>query len=88
MATKTSRTSKERLHQLVDELDDARVNALLTLLNRELGAVNEQPEKGPTTADDPLWNISGMVGDEYDGPTDVSLNKYRYIAEHPEIKTD
>jgi hypothetical protein len=88
MATKTKLTSKERLHQLVDELDDARANALLILLNRDPEASTERPEKGPTSEDDPLWNISGMVGDEYDGPTDVSSNKYRYIAELPEIKMD
>ena len=35
----------------------------------------------PTSEDDPLWNIVGMVGDEYDGPTDVSENVDKYLAE-------
>jgi hypothetical protein len=35
----------------------------------------------PTSEDDPLWNIVGMVGDEYDGPTDVSANHDKYLAE-------
>jgi hypothetical protein len=42
----------------------------------------------PITEVDPLWNIVDLVGDEYDGPTDVSTNKYSYIAEHSEIKLD
>lgn len=29
--------------------------------------------------DDPLWNIVGMASSE--GPTDVSENKHRYLAE-------
>jgi hypothetical protein len=76
---------KERLHQIIDELDDERAEAVLVLLTHA-----EQPrsDKGSTSVDDPLWQIVGMVGDEYEGPTDVSSNKYRYIAEHPEIKTD
>lgn len=35
----------------------------------------------PTSKDDPLWNIVGMVGQEYDGPTDVASNKHKYLAE-------
>jgi hypothetical protein len=88
MATKTKKSPRDQLRELVEVIDEARVEALLTLLKggnaEESGAV----EKGPTSADDPLWKISGMVGDEYVGPTDVSENKYRYIAEHPEIKTE
>jgi len=88
MATRTKLTTKERLHQLVDDLDAARADALLTILQGQPTAPEQASGKGPTSADDPLWKISGMVGDEYEGPTDVSENKYRYIAEHPEIKTD
>jgi len=81
-------TVKERLHQLIDELDDERAEAMLTLLSRAPQSEQEHDQKGPTSADDPLWQIVGMVGDEYSGPTDVSSNKYRSIAEYPEIKTD
>lgn len=88
MATKTKMTTRERLHQLVDELDDVRASALLTILKGQPMESTQASDKGPTSADDPLWAISGMVGDEYEGPIDVSSNKYRYIAEHPEIKTD
>ncbi len=35
----------------------------------------------PTSADDPLWNIIGMVQSEEGSPTDVSQNKYRYLAD-------
>lgn len=34
----------------------------------------------PTSARDPLWNIVGMVTD-YEGPTDVSENVDRYLAD-------
>lgn len=87
MATNSKTTTRERLHKLVDDLDDARASALLTILKGQPPEAEQVPEKGPTSDDDPLWHISGMVGDEYEGPTDVSSNKYRYIAEHPEIKT-
>jgi len=33
----------------------------------------------PTTADDPLWNIVGIIDDE--GPTDVARNHDAYLAE-------
>lgn len=88
MAMKTKLTTKERLLKLVDEMDETHVRAWLTILERATAEPRAAADKGPTSADDPLWQISGMVGDEYDGPTDVSANKYQYIAEHPEIKTD
>jgi excisionase family DNA binding protein len=34
----------------------------------------------PTSEDDPLWDIVGMI-DSPDGPTDVSRNKHKYLAE-------
>lgn len=34
----------------------------------------------PTSANDPLWNIIGIASDD-DGPTDVSSNKHKYLAE-------
>ncbi len=30
---------------------------------------------------DPLGKIIDLVGDEYEGPTDVSSDKYRYVAD-------
>ena len=41
---------------------------------------SELPPGEPTSEDDPLWDIVGMVTSE-DGPTDVSENKYKYLAE-------
>lgn len=35
---------------------------------------------GVFTMDDPLWNIVGMF-DDTEGPTDVSSNKHKYLAE-------
>jgi hypothetical protein len=35
----------------------------------------------PTSEDDPLWNLVGIVGDEYDGPTDIAANHDKYLAE-------
>ena len=35
----------------------------------------------PTHADDPLWGIIGIFDSGPDGPTDVSSNKYKYLAE-------
>lgn len=37
------------------------------------------PRGKPTSADDPLWNIIGIGRSE--GPTDVSANKHKYLAE-------
>lgn len=37
------------------------------------------PRGKPTTADDPLWNIVGIGSSQ--GPTDVSANKHKYLAE-------
>jgi excisionase family DNA binding protein len=33
------------------------------------------------THDDPLWDIVGIADSGPDGPTDVSTNKYKYLAE-------
>jgi hypothetical protein len=54
-------------------------------LSRESTPSPDAPEATlegePISADDPLWNIIGMVQSEEDGPTDVSQNKYRYLAD-------
>jgi len=41
------------------------------------------PRGKPTSADDPLWNIVGIGNsvEHGDGPTDVSGNKHKYLAE-------
>ena len=35
----------------------------------------------PTSEDDPLWRIVGIVGDESEGPTDVARNHDKDLAE-------
>jgi hypothetical protein len=35
----------------------------------------------PFTFDDPLWNIVGMADSGPEGPTDVSRNKHKYLAD-------
>jgi hypothetical protein len=83
-------TVKEQLHSLIEELDDQRAIEVLDFITRRPDSRKavSLADIPPITEDDPLWNIVDLVGDEYDGPTDVSSNKYRYIAEHPEIKLD
>ena len=75
-------TIKEQLHKLVDELTDEQVKAmLLHFAHRESGQT-ETIDLGPgTSEDDPFWEIVGLVGDEYDGPTDVSANIHKYVAD-------
>jgi hypothetical protein len=83
-------TVKEQLHSLIEEMDDQRAIEVLDFITRRPDSRKAVSlvDIPPITEDDPLWNIVDLVGDEYDGPTDVSSNKYRYIAEHPEIKLD
>jgi hypothetical protein len=35
----------------------------------------------PLTLDSPLWNIVGMADSGPEGPTDVSRNKHKYLAD-------
>ena len=35
----------------------------------------------PFTMDDPLWSLVGMFSDDSDDATDVSSDKYKYLAE-------
>ena len=78
-------------------LDVERLNEdQLSALERELSSIllrfgwRDEPTDEPKaeTKDDgderpydPLGGLIGMIGDEYDGPTDVSVNKYKYIAD-------
>lgn len=49
--------------------------------SRERPARRPSVRKGqPTSEDDPLWNIVGMV-DDPEGPTDVASNKHTYPGE-------
>ena len=83
-------TVKEQLHSLIEELDDQRAIEVLDFITNgsDMRKAFNLADIPPITDGDPLWNIIDLVGEEYDGPTDVSSNKYRYIAEHPEIKLD
>jgi hypothetical protein len=36
---------------------------------------------GPFTMDDSLWNLAGIADSGPNGPTDVSDNKDRYLAD-------
>lgn len=44
------------------------------------------PQGKPFTFDDPLWEIVGIGASE--GPTDISENKYKYLAEAYAPKDD
>lgn len=47
---------------------------------RTAGPRRRSVRRGVFTMDDPLWTIVGMFEDP-DGPTDVSANKHKYLAE-------
>lgn len=96
MATKaTKATTKERLHQLIDQLDDARAEAMLVLLTPPSGASNGKKEiestSSPSThqplleelkaihVDDALWGIVG-IGSSSE-PTDIANHKDEYVAD-------
>lgn len=85
-------TVKERIRLLVDELDDKQADAALVLLARLLATADGEPvERDDVTTSpaspaghvltsaSPLWRIVGLIDD--DGPTDVSENVDRYLAE-------
>jgi excisionase family DNA binding protein len=47
---------------------------------RYLGTQEQQPVGGILTEDDPIFRLMG-IGVDKDGATDVSENKYKYLAE-------
>jgi hypothetical protein len=51
----------------------------LAVLTPVKAARRPRVKKGPFTSDDALWDIVGIG--ESEGPTDVSENKHRYLAE-------
>ena len=52
----------------------------VTPVRPEGRASSAVPLGTPTSEDDPLWNIVGLV-DDPEGPTDVASNKHKYLAE-------
>ena len=85
MTVKTKLTVRERLHQLVDQLDEVTAEAVLVLLSYP--AKNTQPESektgGDTTIrdDDPLWDLVDLIDESIDVPSDVSSDIDRYVAD-------
>ncbi len=82
-------TTKEHVHRLVDQLGDEQLKDLERELSLRLGPGPGPDNQPDDEADgslgerpyDPLGKLIGMVGDEYDGPTDVSTHKYKYVAD-------
>jgi hypothetical protein len=91
-------TVKDRVHQLVESLDEADAHRALQYLTRlaskapelrpsEPAEIDQDDDvdwiaRGrPLTLDSPLWNIVGMADSGPDGPTDVSRNKHKYLAD-------
>lgn len=90
-------TVKEQLHELVDGLDETGESLALGYLMRITGRSNGRnslatPEDDlrvgvqnvadvdTLSFDDPLWGLVGIVDD--DGPTDVSTNADKYLADY------
>lgn len=88
---------KEAIYELVARLDDAQALAVLEFVRlvaeQQPGAGDVELAKAeplpvellkagqPSSADDPLWNIVGMIGEEYNAPADMAVNHDRYLAE-------
>ena len=84
-------TVKERIHLLVERLDERQAEAALVLLDRFVsmetlgGEVvpddvrSGSPRGHPLTSESPLWEIVGLISD--DGPSDVSENVDKYLAD-------
>ena len=53
--------------------------AIVAPLRAPTRPTSRRRKTGIIAADDPLWNIVGLA--KTDGPTDVSENKHRYLAE-------
>lgn len=82
-------TNEPVLRRLVDEARSASKPLLLREDGRdvaEVRALDKAPKRRPRAAagkpvtyDDPLWRLIGSARSE--GPTDVSANKHKYLAE-------
>jgi hypothetical protein len=78
--------SEEALNLLLNLTGSEEVEAIPPILATERSGVRisrkEVVKPGrPTAADDPLWGLVGLVGDEYQGPTDVAANPDKYLTE-------
>jgi hypothetical protein len=84
-------TAKERIHLLVERLDERQAEAALVLLDHfvametlasavgTVGNGSSRPRGHLLTSESPLWGIVGLVAD--DGPSDVSENLDKYLAD-------
>src|SRR5687768_13468965 len=75
------------LVRLVEEVQRSNQVTVLTKDGEEVLEVRpaktskkKRVKKGVLTKDDPMWNIVGMLKDD-GGPTDVSTNVDKYLAE-------
>jgi len=71
-------TTKEHVIQLVERLDDEQLVTLEQELVTRLG--NDAAGDSTELPYDPLGSIIGMFSSN-DGVTDVSSNKYKYVAD-------
>jgi hypothetical protein len=77
-------TPRERLLQLIEEMDEERVEAMLLLFAGSAGTSGSEAVKAGENVEaskDPFGGLIGMIGDEYEGPTDVSMNIHKYVAD-------
>lgn len=65
----------------VEKADVERVTKPARVTSQRAPRDNSVPAGKPFTRDDALWDIVGIADSGPDGPTDVSENKYKYLAE-------
>jgi excisionase family DNA binding protein len=65
----------------VEKGEAERVARPATVKSRRLQREDSVPLGEPFTAVDSLWDIVGIAGYDPDAPTDVSENKYKYLAD-------
>lgn len=84
-------TKKHDLNDVIDEVQATGRPRALKRGGRTVAVIvpaprvryaNRRPRRRPQglTAEDTLWNIVGII-DDPDGPTDVSSNKHKYLAD-------
>jgi hypothetical protein len=83
-------SSRERLRTLVDTLDETQAEITVAFIDRLTSTFAGESDRDdadwvaqgrPFTLDSPLWDIVGMADSGPDGPTDVSRNKHKYLAD-------
>jgi hypothetical protein len=84
-------TTKEAIHQLIDRLDEetavAVLNYVRTIVDDQSDDADLRPPLDwmklgrPTSEEDPLWNLVGIIGPEFDVPSDLARNHDEYLAE-------